>query len=136
MEYEKNFLLGIPGNADCGDEVPTGVSSCRWANGLGLKTRVAPIAPAESATDQAKIKYQYELDRLAKLTLRKNRVVVLATNDFIDYIFLTGLQRTASEVEKTDLKAYFATRGYLNMSTAIPVINANRHDEIAQIIFD
>ena len=132
----EKLVLGAAGNADCGDEISVGNTRCRWANGMGLKMRAAPVAPVDTATDQVKVKYQYELDRLLKLSTRNNRVLALNTDDFIDYVFLTALQRKASDIEAADLKAYLTTRGYLTMSSGALLIASNRHDEIAQVVLD
>ena len=57
-------------------------------------------------------------------------------DDYIDYVFLTGLQRKANETEKTDLKTYLTTRGYLTNNAGVITIATGRHDEIAQVLFD
>lgn len=132
----EKLVLGAAGNADCGDEISSGNTRCRWANGMGLKMRATPVAPVDSATDQVKVKYQYEVDRFLKLSTRNNRVLALNTDNFIDYVFLTALQRKASDIEAADLKAYLTTRGYLTMSSGALLIVSNRHDEIAQVVLD
>jgi hypothetical protein len=132
----EKLLLGVNGNGDCGDESGAGNSRCRWANGLGIKIRQALTEPANTATDQAKAMYQYELDRWHKLTERNSRVMNLNVNDFFNYVFLTALQRKASDVEIADLKAYCVTRGFVSVSSGSEIIVSNRHDEIAQILFD
>lgn len=132
----EKLLLGASGNADCGDETGTSNSRCRWANGMGLKLRTAPTAPADTATEQARIKYEYEVNRLAKLTERNTRVLGLSVDDYIDYVFLTGLQRKANATEKTDLETYLTTRGYLLSNAGVITIVTGRHDEMAQVMFD
>ncbi|MBI3188340.1 MAG: hypothetical protein HYZ31_10815 [Gammaproteobacteria bacterium] len=132
----EKLLLGANGSGDCGDETGTGNSRCRWANGMGMKLRTVPTVLADTATAQARVKYEYEINRLNKLTARNTRVLALAVDDYIDYVFLTGLQRKANDTEKSDLKTYFTTRGYLATSAGISTITSGRHDEMAQVMFD
>lgn len=132
----EKLLLGVTGNADCGDEVSTFNTRCRWANGMGLKIRSEPVEPAVTSTAQEKMKYQYEYDRLKKLSLRNKKVLALGTDDFINYVFLTALQRKADNIETADLKRYLSSRGYLNMPSGSLSVANGRHDEIAQVILD
>ena len=132
----EKLLLGVTGNADCSDEVSNSNTRCRWANGMGLKLRSAPAAPDAAASDQVKAKYQYEISRLLKLSSRNQLVLALSTDDFLDYVFLTAIQRKASDTEKADLKTYLLSRNYLSSATGTTIIVANQRDEIAQVILD
>ncbi|MBL1433893.1 MAG: hypothetical protein COB94_010730 [Gammaproteobacteria bacterium] len=66
--------------------------------------------------------------------LVNTEVRALSTNDYIDYLFMSTCLRRAAADEQTDLTALIAAQGHLtngNQSVA-----NNRHDEIAQIVFD
>mgnify|MGYP001818601012 CR=1 FL=1 len=70
----------------------------------------------------------------------------MSLNDFIDYVFLTALQRKASDSEKIDLiDVYQTSAGYPGASSGDQtttdddgntIIRDGRHDEVAQITFD
>jgi len=62
-------------------------------------------------------------------------------NDFIDYLFMSALQRKADATEKTDLTAVYETNvnntNYLTTDTdGNKIVRAGRYDEVAQITFD
>ena len=61
-------------------------------------------------------------------------------NDFIDYLFMSALQRKASSAEKTDLIDVYATgfsgNHLTTNSEGNTIVRINRYDEIAQITFD
>lgn len=61
-------------------------------------------------------------------------VAGLNLNDFIDYLFLSALNRKATDVEKTDLTAVYTGVGYLLNGEV--VIRSGRYDEIASITYD
>jgi hypothetical protein len=99
------------------------------------------------ASEQAVDKYQYEVNRLARLTERNARVMALSVEDYIDYVFMTALQRRANNTEKADLINYFydlnrdgsggASSDYIqDLAGGGLTIKSGRHDEIAQVIFD
>ena len=64
----------------------------------------------------------------------------MSINDFIDFLFMSALQRKASISEKTDLIDVYATGVTGNHlttdSTGNTVVRSGRFDEIAQITFD
>ena len=58
----------------------------------------------------------------------------MSVSEFVDFLFLSALQRKASSVEKTDLQtiydaANFSTNGGVEVAT-------NDHDDIARVTFD
>ncbi|MBL1293650.1 MAG: hypothetical protein COB61_007255 [Thiotrichales bacterium] len=63
-----------------------------------------------------------------------NDVRALPTSEYIDYLFLSACLRRATADEQTDLTALLATQGHLSNGNQ-SVVN-NRHDDIAQIVFD
>ena len=134
----EQLILGAGGGTTCSDEDSSGNARCRWSTGLGLNPSDddLTVALADDATDQAKIIRQYEVNRMAKLEERADRVTGLSLDDYIDYIFMTGLQRNASNIEKTDLITLYTTANYLEDDNGVMVIRDGRHDEIAQIAFD
>lgn len=129
-------------NGYCNSDVESsqGRNRCRWKMGLGLEIPdELPDEPAADAeiSDAVKAKIQYEKDRVTRLTERFNRVLSLDLNDYIDYLFMSVLQRKASEVEKTDLTAYFEDRNFLTEDVFDNVvIRENSIDEVAQVTFD
>ncbi|UCB55649.1 MAG: hypothetical protein JSW45_03730 [Thiotrichales bacterium] len=66
----------------------------------------------------------------------------MSLNDFVDYLFMSVLQRKADANEKADLIDVFATGVTGNHLTTDPddntitIVRVGRHDEIAQITFD
>jgi len=70
----------------------------------------------------------------------KTFIESMPLNDFIDFLFLSALQRKASDSEKTDLTDVYATGTTGNHLTTDSdgntVVRSNRFDEIAQITFD
>ena len=133
---EQLVLGGVGGS--CSDEDSDNNTRCRWSTGLGVNASDddLTVALADDATDQAKVMRKFEVNRMAKLEERADRVTELSLDDYIDYIFMTGLQRNASDIEKTDLIAMYTTAGYLLDDDGVMVIRDNRHDEIAQIALD
>ena len=146
----ERLLLGSTGTGSCTSSGEVGGdrgTRCRWSNGMGLKLRSSPSAPASDASEQAKDKYQYEVARLNKLTERNQRVMALSVEDYIDYVFMTALQRRANNTERADLINYFydlnqdgsggSGSDYLqDLAEGGLAIRDGRHDEIAQVIFD
>ena len=134
----EQLVLGAGGGTSCSDEDSANNARCRWSTGLGLNPSdddlTVPLA--DDATEQARIMRQYEVNRMAKLEERADRVTGLSLDDYIDYIFMTGLQRNASTIEKTDLIALYTTANYLVDDDGVMVIRDDRHDEIAQIALD
>ncbi len=61
-------------------------------------------------------------------------IAALSTSEFIDYLFMSTCLRRALPDEQTDLTAIAASLGYL--SNGNQSVASNRHDEIAQIVFD
>jgi hypothetical protein len=70
----------------------------------------------------------------------KTFIESMPLNDFVDFLFLSALQRKASDSEKTDLTDVYATGTTGNHLTTDSdgntVVRSNRFDEIAQITFD
>jgi hypothetical protein len=64
----------------------------------------------------------------------------MSLNDFIDYLFLTALQRKASTSEKADLIDVYETGVGGNQLTTDDeenkIVRDGRHDDVAQITFD
>jgi hypothetical protein len=64
----------------------------------------------------------------------------MSLNDFIDYLFLTALQRKASASEKADLIDVYETGVGGNQLTTDDeenkIVRDGRHDDVAQITFD
>ncbi len=64
----------------------------------------------------------------------------MSLNDFIDFLFMSGLQRKASASEKTDLIDVYqtgVTGNHLTTNTdGDTVVRVGRFDEVAQITFD
>jgi hypothetical protein len=56
--------------------------------------------------------------------------------DYVDYLFLSALQRKATTVEKTDLLALFATLSHTLDVDGVIEVRSDRHDDIARITFD
>ncbi|MDH5572557.1 MAG: hypothetical protein OEY89_12380, partial [Gammaproteobacteria bacterium] len=146
----ERLLLGSTGTGSCSSSGEVGGNAftrCRWSNGLGIRLRSSPASLAVDATDQEKDKYQYEVARLEKLTVRNGRVIALGVEDYVDYLFMTTLQRRANSTEKADLINYFydlnrdgtggTSSDYLqDLLDGRLAIRDGRHDEIAQIVFD
>jgi len=134
----EQLVLGAAGGTSCSDEDSNNNVRCRWSTGLGLNESdddlTVPLA--DDATEQAQIMRQFEVDRMSKLEERADRVTNLSLDDYIDYIFMTGLQRNASDIEKTDLIAMYTTANYLVDDDGVMVIRDDRHDEIAQVALD
>lgn len=128
------------GNGSCNSNVEStqGRNSCRWKMGIGIEIPdELPAEPTVEVSDAVKAKIQYEKDRLARLSERFERVVSLDLNDYIDYLFMSVLQRKASEVERADLIAYFETRNFLTEDVLDQtIVRENNFDEVAQVIFD
>ena len=136
----EKLMLGRTGDGGCSSETNTSSDTrCRWTNGLGLTVRSEPAEPAADATEQAMVMYQYEVDRLAKLTERNERVMNLGVRDYINYLFLTSLRRTASETEMTELlDLCMNVENFIDqdVDSGELSIRNDRHDEIAQVVFD
>ena len=134
----EQLILGAAGGTSCSDEDSSGNARCRWSTGLGLNASdddlTVPLAV--DATDQAKIMREYEVNRMAKLEERAERVTNLSLDDYIDYVFMTVLHRNASSIEKTDLIAMYTAANYLVDDDGVTVIRDDRHDEIAQVAMD
>ena len=65
----------------------------------------------------------------------------MSLNDFVDFLFMSALQRKPSATEKTDLTAVYespaGTSSHLATDTnGDTVIRSGRHDDIARITFD
>ncbi|MCW8936293.1 MAG: hypothetical protein OQK98_16385 [Gammaproteobacteria bacterium] len=131
----EKLILGST-DSSCNDEDSN--RSCRWSTGLGVNPSEADLTVplADDATDQAKVMRQYEVNRMAKIEERTDRVTGLSLDDYIDYVFMTGLQRNASDIEKTDLITMYTTANYLVDDDGVMVIRDGRHDEMAQIALD
>jgi len=128
------------GSCNSNVEATDGRNRCRWKMGLGIEIpdelAEEPAADVE-ISDAVIAKIQYEKDRVARLSERFTRVLSLELNDYIDYLFMSVLQRKASDVEKTDLIAYFDTRNFLEEDVFDnQVIRENSYDEVAQVTFD
>ena len=128
------------GNSSCSSNVESseGRNRCRWKMGLGIEIPVElPAEPIVEVSDAVKAKIQYEKDRVVRLSERFERVVSLDLNDYIDYLFMSVLQRKASEVERADLITYFETRNFLEEDVLDNlVVRENSYDEVAQVVFD
>lgn len=114
---------------------------CRWKMGLGIELPdelpPLPDAAAIEISDAVLAKYEYEQARAARLGDRSQRVLSLSLDDYLDYLFMSVLQRKASDEEKTDLIAYFESRNFLTED--VPenlVIRDYAYDEVAQVTFD
>ncbi len=143
----EQLILGSSGGSSCSDEDSNNNARCRWSTGMGLNESDEDLTGPldDDATDQAIIIRQYEIDRMSKLADRAERVTDLSLDDFIDFVFLTGLQRRASTIEKEDLKAYYfdLTNNGNNSGDYLIEgddetleIREGRHDEMAQVAFD
>lgn len=58
----------------------------------------------------------------------------MSLSDFVDFLFMSALQRKASAVEKTDLQGLYDAGGH-TLNSGVDVRDG-RHDEIARITFD
>lgn len=131
------------GNSSCSSNVEASQSRnrCRWKMGMGIEVPdelpPLPDVSAESVSDAVLAKYEYEQARLERLSERYQRVLGLGLDDYLDYLFMSVLQRKASSEEKADLIAYFETRNYLTEDDfQNQVIRDYAYDEVAQISFD
>lgn len=130
-------------NSSCNSNVEASQSRnrCRWKMGLGIELPEElpplPDAAATEISDAVLVKYEYEQARAARLTERSRRVLSLGLDDYLDYLFMSVLQRKASDEEKADLIAYFETRNFLTEDVLEnQVIRDYAYDEVAQITFD
>lgn len=134
----EQLILGGAGGS-CSDEDSNSNTRCRWSTGMGVNESDEDLSTplADDATEQAVAMRQYEVDRMVRLEDRAGRVLDLSVNDYIDYVFLTGLLRKASDVEKTDLIEIYKTAGYVSEDGSGELsIDSNDHDEMAQVAFD
>ena len=63
----------------------------------------------------------------------------MSPEEYIDFLFLSAMQRKATAVEMTDLVALFGPAPGLNYTQDVDgvlVIRSNRHDDIARVTFD
>ncbi len=116
-------------------------NSCRWKMGLGIEMPdelpPLPDASAVSISDAVLAKYEYEQARVARLSERSQRVLGLSLDDYLDYLFMSVLQRKVSDEEKADLIAYFEARNFLTENILQnQVIRDYAYDEVAQVTFD
>ncbi|HEY9200626.1 MAG TPA: hypothetical protein VIQ81_03425 [Gammaproteobacteria bacterium] len=114
---------------------------CRWKMGLGIELPdelpPLPDAAETEVTEAVLAKYAYEQTRAARLSERSQRVLSLDLDDYLDYLFMSVLQRKASDEEKADLIAYFETRNFLTEDVLEnQVIRDYAYDEVAQVVFD
>jgi len=132
-------------NGSCNNNVESsqGRNSCRWKMGLGVELPdELPELPDPSTldnglSDAVLAKFDYEQARLTRLSQRFERVLSLSLDDYMDYLFMSVLQRMPTDEEKTDLIAYFETRTFLDEDVfGNTIIRANRYDEVAQVTFD
>jgi hypothetical protein len=131
------------GNSSCSSNVEASQSRnrCRWKMGLGIELPdelpLLPDAAETEISDAVLAKYEYELARFARLSERSQRVLGLGLNDYLDYLFMSVLQRKANDEEKADLIAYFETRNFLTEDVLEnQVIRDYAYDEVAQVTFD
>lgn len=131
------------GNSSCNGNVEASQyrNRCRWKMGLGIEIPdelpPLPDISVESVSDAVLAKYDYEQARVARLGERFERVQNLDLDDYIDYLFMSVLQRKASDEEKADLIAYFETRNFLTEDDLQnQVIRSYAYDEVAQVSFD
>jgi hypothetical protein len=131
------------GNSSCNSNVEASQSRnrCRWKMGLGveLPEELPPLPDAAEVdiSDAVLAKYEYEQARVARLSERSQRVLSLSLDDYLDYLFMSVLQRKAGDEEKADLIAYFETRNFLTEDALQnQVIRDYAYDEVAQVTFD
>jgi len=60
----------------------------------------------------------------------------LSLDEFIDYLFLSVLQRKASDIEKSDLTAIYVARGHTIINSGVMQIRDGRYDDVAAISYD
>lgn len=130
-------------NSSCNNNVEASQYSnrCRWKMGLGIELpdELPPLPDTSetSISNAVQAKYEYEQARFARLSDRSQRVLSLSLDDYLDYLFMSVLQRKASDEEKTDLIAYFETRNFLTENILKnQVIRDHAYDEVAQVTFD
>lgn len=63
-------------------------------------------------------------------------IEALSLDDFIDFLFLSVLQRKASDVERTDLTTIYVMRGHTIENNGITQVRDGRYDDIASITYD
>lgn len=136
--YREGLLLdGNNGNV-CGasDCTNCGSGECRWRYGLGLEQSSDPGVLADNATEQQAIVHQAAVSKYQQQMNTLERVQNLGLNDYIDYLFLSVLERKATDVEKTDLIAYYQTRSFVDLVDGEFVIDDRDYPEMAQVAFD
>jgi hypothetical protein len=63
----------------------------------------------------------------------------MSPEEYIDFLFLSGMQRKATAVEMTDLMALYGPAPGLNYTQdvdGVTVVRSGRHDDIARVTFD
>ena len=63
-------------------------------------------------------------------------IEALTLDDFIDFQFLSVLQRKATDVEKADLTAIYVARGHTIVNSGQTQVRDGRYDDIAAITYD
>jgi len=81
--------------------------------------------------------YQKRLASYQEEQERYQDVSQMSINDFIDFVFLSGIERRATDAEKTDMYTLFSSNGYLTTnSDGVEVMRSSSFDNAAEDMLD
>lgn len=81
--------------------------------------------------------YQKRLESYQQEQARYQAVSQMSINDYIDYVFMTGITRRATDEEKAEMYGYFSSNGYLTTNAdGIEVLASSRFDDAAEDMLD
>ena len=160
------FVDGIDGaNGTCSsvrsDETNLSQTSteCDWREGLGLIEAFKPVNPADREEGGIPLtsvplkeeldKYNYDMEEYNRRQELFNDVQGFSLNELYDYLFMSIVQRRATDLEKTELTSLIRdTKTYIREnpddSSLYIYININdsrrehktNYDEVAKVVFD
>ena len=135
-----------------------GSTKCDWREGMGLILPTEPVHPSlrddgngvltSEPLAEELAKYEVDLAEYNRRLTAYDEVQALSLNEYLDYLFMTVVNRKASDIEKTDLiqiirdeKDYIREDIDQNLYVFVNENSTNRagrtnYDEVAKVVFD